>query len=604
MAAQRRRFSSVQLFTIPGVVLLSLVGAISVQVFLNQPQLADSLFLLGIAVGSWQLIRDTYRALKEKNFALDYIAILAILTGLLTGNFLVAGVIVLMMSGGNTLEAYAQDRARRSLTSLSNRIPHEVVVIDNHNQHRTVALAEVSIGSLVLVRKGEVVPLDGILESESAVLDQSSLTGEPYPVNKDQGDQLRSGVVNVGDILHLKTTVTDRNSTYHKIVQLVEAAQQEKTPFLQLADALSGWFTLVTLALAGVAYLLSSDLNRVLAVLVIATPCPLILAAPVALIGGMNAAARERIIFKRLAALEILSRVKVMIFDKTGTLTFGVPELTSIESHSEEFSERELLALAAGLEHNSLHPFAKAILEAAAKRHIQATHFVSIAEKIGHGIKGEYRGKTYRLTRDPLNSEQIVLLESRRAIGYFQFTDQLKPASLKVLTYLQRQGLQLHLFTGDTSARAEQLLAYLPAGITVKAECSPEDKRRGIAALKKTGQLTAMVGDGINDAPAVALADVGMVFSHEEHTAASEAADVILLGGTFQGVLKAVLLSRHTLAIAKQSMYLGLGLSLAGMGLAVVGVLPPLAGAISQEIIDVAVILNALRAAVPAKHIK
>ncbi len=589
------------LLFIPGFVVLALIAAAIIDGVFSQTILAHFILLAGIGVGSWQLLRDTYRSLLNKSFALDYIAILAIITGVATGNFFVAGVIVLMMAGGNTLEIYAQEKARRSLTSLSNRIPHQVVLVDSNKNHHNVSIAQVDVGSIILVRKGEVIPLDGELLETTGVFDESSLTGEAFPVTKEAGDLLRSGVVNTGEAITLKTTVSDKDSTYRRIIKLVEEAQNEKPPFLQLADALSGWFTVVALLLAGIAYFVSGDFNRVLAVLVIATPCPLILAAPIALIGGMNAAARERIIFKRLAALEILSRVKTMIFDKTGTITFGIPTLSQLEKKTDDYTSKELLGLAAGLERNSLHPFAKAVLHAAKEATISPVHFTNVQEKIGVGLQGEHQHHIFTVTKNPRNPETVVLKRDKQAIAHLHFTDELKPASASILRRLQESGLNLYLFTGDTAERAQQMLASLPAGITVKADCSPEDKRTGVAALKKRGQLTAMVGDGINDAPALALADVGLVFSHEEHTAASEAADVILLGGTFPGVLKAVHLSRHTLFIAKQSMYLGLGLSLLGMVAATLGYLPPLWGALSQEVIDVAVIMNALRAAVHYK---
>ncbi len=589
----------IKLFLIPGIVVCSIVGGIFFRFIIDLPIIDKGILLIGIAAGSFQLIWDSIMSLRRKSFALDYIAILAIITGLVTGNLFVASVIVLMMAGGNTLEAYAQDRARKSLTSLSNRIPHHVAVIEKNDQHVSLPIEKVVVGSLVLVRKGEVVPLDGTLYSPESTTDESSLTGEPYPVTKEKGDAIRSGVVNVGEAMVVQTTVSDENSTYRHIIHLVQLAQNEKTPFLQLADTMSGWFTVVSLLLAGIAFALSGDINRVLAVLVIATPCPLILATPIALIGGMNAAAARRIIFKRLSALEILSKVKAVIFDKTGTLTFGIPDLTLIEATTAKFSETEILAISAGMERNSLHPFAKAILDEAKTKKITPVHVTSIHEKIGVGLTGEYDGHIFQLSKNVQHPDKISLLCDEKVIAHLEFSDVLKPASAHVLSALQSKAIELFLFTGDTKARAHELLKNLPDNIIVKADCSPEQKRQGIEEIKKQGKLTAMVGDGINDAPALALADVGIVFSHEEQTAASEAADVILLEGHFEGVLQALELSRHTLAIAKQSIFVGLGLSLAGMMIAMTGHLSPITGAVSQEVIDVAVILNALRAAFP-----
>lgn len=592
---------NLRLFFIPGTVLFTLIVSTIIRFIFDQEMLSTYVLLGGIALGSWQLFFDSFESLRKKSFALDYIAILAILTGVITGNFFVAGVIVLMMSGGNTLENFAQQWARRALTSLSNRIPHDVQVAQGDIQI-TQPIEKTIIGSEVLVRKGEVVPLDGVLLSDTAMLDESSLTGEPYPVTKETGSPVRSGTLNTGEVFTFRTTVEDKNSTYRHIIQLVEQAQNEKTPFLQLADKLSGWFTVVTLGMAGIAYFISRDVNQVLAVLVIATPCPLILATPIALIGGMNAAARERIIFKRLSALEILSGVKAIIFDKTGTLTFGVPKLTHIEIKSSRMTEDEVLALAGGLEKNSFHPFAKAILKATKQKKLPLKKFESVEEEIGKGVRGTFQGRHFELKKEGKMSEKISLLRDGALIATLQFTDVLKPSSAKVLHQLKKEGIELSLYTGDTKKRVDEFLPNLPEEITVKTNCSPEDKRQGVQELKKQGKLTAMVGDGINDAPALALADVGLVFSHEEHTAASEAADVILLNGNFESVLRARQLSRHTLHIAKQSMYIGIGLSFFGMVLALAGILSPLAGAISQEIIDVTVILNALRAALPSRR--
>lgn len=580
------------------MVLFTLVAS-AVLRFTGFPSLVNPLLFLGIGVGSWQLLRDSIRSLQQGSFALDYIAILAILTGVLTGNYFVAGVIVLMMSGGNTLESYAQELAKRSLTTLSNRIPHDVLLV-TENKEVATPLKSVTLGSTLKVRKGEVIPLEGTLLSKSALIDESSLTGEAYPVSKISGELLHSGTINQGETLLFRTTVTDENSSYRQIIRLVEQAQSEKTPFLQLADKLSGWFTVVTLLLATVAYLLSQDMERVLAVLVIATPCPLILATPVALIGGMNTAAKERIIFKRLAALEVLSRVKVMIFDKTGTLTFGVPELLSIEGAQTEKEKSQFLALAAGLERNSLHPYAKSILEAAEKQHIQPKNFGEIEEQIGKGIRGKHNGHTYTVQKAE-TTEGVALRENGKVIATFVFSDVLKPNSVQILKKLQKQQLRLALFTGDSQERTLAQLPNLPSGIEVAWEMKPEQKLSGIRAYQKNAQSVAMIGDGINDAPALAAADVGIAFSHDEKTAASEAADVVLLGNDFASVLHARQISQRTLSIAKQSMYVGLGLSLTGMCIALTGKLPPLAGAITQEVIDVAVILNALRAAFPKK---
>lgn len=589
-------------FFVPAFVVTSLILAVFLQLYLHKLFISEVILIVAIVVGSWQLVRDTWESLVKKSFALDYIALLAILTGVIMHNYWVAAVIVLMMAGGNTLEDYAQERAKRSLKALANRIPHEVQLLLKSGEQRAVPIETVEKGSQIIVRKGEVVPLDGMLVNENGLFDESSLTGEPYPVEKITEDVVRSGTVNVGQVATLITTVTDKNSTYRKIVALVEEAQSGKAPFIQLADQLSGWFTIATLIIAAAAYLFSHDPQRILAVLVIATPCPLILATPIALIGGINSAARERIIFKKLSSLEVVSKVTAVIFDKTGTITFGLPRLENIEVLEKGVTEKKVLELAAGLERNSLHPLAKAVLEYAKQKKVSALKLHQVHEEIGSGLSGLYEKEQYSLKKDPTEvSAHVLLFRGKKAIARFSFIDEIKPSSTKSLELLENMGLSLAIFTGDTLERARKILEKLPHDIAITADCSPEDKRNGIAKLKRSGEVTAMVGDGINDAPALALADVGIAFSHEEHTAASEAADVILLGGNFASVIRTFQISHRTLKIAKESMYIGVGLSIAGMLWAAAGHLPPLAGALSQEAIDVAVILNALRAAFGGK---
>lgn len=582
-------------FLVPTLVLLSILCWAGLSLILESNWLSLAVIGLGIVLGSGKLLSDTWQSLKNKSFALDYIAILAIGTGLITGNYLVAAVIVLMMSGGNALEDYAQTKAKQSLTALKSRLPNQVLVLDDQGQSILVAIEQIKVGSKILVRKGEVVALDGTLIEASCTIDESSLTGEATPVTHHLGELIRSGTVNVGQAFSLSTTTTTTDSTYHRIVELVQEAEHARAPFIQLADQLSGWFTLVTIVLAIIAYLVSGELTRVLAVLVIATPCPLILATPIALVGGMSAAARQRIIFKQLASLETLAKVDTLVFDKTGTLTLGIPQLEQIECLSNSLTTDQALAVAAALERNSLHPFAKAIVNSATNRQLELPQVSHVTEVIGQGLEGAVADKIYSISGDPKQQDsRVILKQEEQPIATFTFSDQIKADTKSVLAKLESMGLKLHLFTGDTAERAKQFLTQIDVRISVKADLKPEDKLNFIQSMP-TEATVAMIGDGINDAPALAAADVGLVFSHQEHTASSEAADVVLLGGTLSLVWISMYLAKRTMAIAKQSMYVGLGLSLLGMTLAVAGWLPPLAGALTQEIIDVVVILNALR---------
>lgn len=550
---------------------------------------SNYLLYLVIAVGGYRLLSDSIRSLLTGSFALDYIAILAISAGIYTGNYLVAAIIVLMMSGGNALEEYAKDKAKHSLTALHDRLPNQVHVLDVRGQTQAQAINTVKPGSQILIRKGEVIPLDGELLSVAAEIDEASLTGEAEPVNKQSGDRLISGTVNLGEAIILLTTSSSDTSTYSHIVKLVEEAQGAKAPFVQLADQLSAGFTIVTLLIAYGAYLLSGDFERVLAVLVIATPCPLILATPIAMIGGMSAAADARIIFKKLAALEKLAQTKQLVLDKTGTITLGQPQLQNIEILTSELNQKQILRLVAGLERNSLHPLARAVLAKLQEQQLSPLTLTRVTESLGQGISGYAGSDHYRFTGQKL-------YRNRQLIARFTFADQLKSDSLQVIKQLQKHQIALHLLSGDSLARVQASLSQLPAGINFEANLSPTDKLAIIKQLQRQHQQVAMVGDGINDAPALAQADVGLVFAHQEHTAASQAADVVLLSGNFMGVWTALQIAWRTMRIAKQSMYLGVGLSILGMLVASFGYLPPLAGAFGQEIIDLAVIFNALRA--------
>jgi heavy metal translocating P-type ATPase len=569
-------------------------------VFLPQQEmLADGLLLLAIFVGSFDLLRETFRSLVAGHFALDYIALLAIATAVVSHQYVVATVIALMLSGGNALEYYGRALATGSLTALADRIPHHVQLLGVKDELTTTSIALVKPGQEILVRKGEVVPLDGELLSKEAVIDEASLTGEPFPMEKLLGDFLRSGVVNIGDALTLRVTKADKDSTYRKILRMVEKAQAEKSPLIRLADQYSGIFTLVTLALCALAYAMSHDVARVLAVLVVATPCPLILATPIALMGGMNAAAKKRIVIKHLASIEVLSRVDALIFDKTGTITFGKPKLEKIKVLDRKYDAKKVVGIASGLERSSIHPFAKTMVAYAHAHQLPMLKMTHVKEEIGKGISGVYDGVTYQLFQSSDQETMVVGLRksgTKTPIAFFHFVDEMKKDSVEVLRALRARNLTLSIFTGDQEKRAQQLVDAIGLPIALRANCTPEQKRDGIQALRKSGHITAMVGDGINDAPALALSDVGIAFSNEEHTATSEAADIVLLGHDLGLVDDAISIAQHTLAVAKQSIFVGIGLSMIGMLFAAFGYIPPVVGAGLQEVIDVSVILNALRA--------
>jgi len=581
--------------------LLVLTGIILYGVFylLDQPALATVCILLAIILGSYSLLFETLSELLKKHFALDYIALIAVIVSVITGEYLVGAIIALMISTGATLEDYGAKQAKKSLTNLIDRIPQDVILWHKHNPGEKIQLSEVTVGQEIFIRKGEVISLDGQLISKNGVIDESSLTGEPYLVDKIKGDLIRSGTVNLGEPIIISVTKADADSTYRKIIQMVQSAQVEKAPLVRLADKYSTFFTLVTLFICVFAFFNLGGLKGALAVLVIATPCPLIIATPIALLGGVNAAAKKRIIIKKLAVLEALQRVNTIVFDKTGTLTIGQPQLTSITLISKKYNEDKILGMASAIERSSLHPLAKAIISAAKARGLKLMSVTEVKEEIGKGISAKIGGQKFTIKKiSDLQAVgmQIEMLEGNTQIAIFTFSDILKQDSAHTIKQLRNQGYQLYIFTGDKKAAADKIVAQLGSDVTVHAEMSPEDKQKGIIELKKQHRVIAMIGDGINDAPALALADVGMVFSNEEQTAASEAADIVLLGGDFAQAAETFNIGKKTIGIALQSITWGIGLSIAGMILASFGLIPPLLGAGIQEAIDVAVILNALRA--------
>jgi len=565
------------LLRIPLIVISGMMLYLTIEYVTAGSVWAVVLALAVIVVGSGQLIKESIISMFKGHFALDYIAILAIAVGVATQQYVVALVIVLMLSTGQALEEYGMTRAKESLTALVDRIPSEVVMWSEGKAHSKRPISDVKVGQKILVRKGEVVPLDGILVSEEATTDESSITGEPYVIDKVTGDVLRSGTINVGDVLVLNVTTPDSDSTYRKIITMVQKAQTEKAPLIRLADRFSAVFTLVTCVIAGAAYIATGDIQRVLAVLVVATPCPLILATPIALFGGINAAARGRILTKRISSIEVLARVTDVVFDKTGTITLGHPFVSNVVVLNPQFTQTQVHSIAEAIERNSLHPLAKAIVSAT----IAGVEY-TLAKSSGYH-----------------RSNSVILHAKDEPVARIEFEDNLKDDSGSIITELHNEGLSLHIFTGDREENAAKLIRRLGrvgSSIHVRAHCSPADKKNGVARLKKQGRVVAMVGDGINDAPALATADVGLVFSNEEQTASSEAADIIFLGGDLSDVSRIIRIAQQTIRIALQSIGVGIGLSVAAMIAAALGYIPPMAGAILQEGIDVMVILNALRA--------
>lgn len=568
---------------------------------------ATAIVLLAAAAATgWRLLRG--------EIGVDVIAVLAMAGALVLRQYLAGSVIAVMLTGGAALERYASARARRELTALLRRVPR-LAHRRQDDRFVDVPVEEVGLGDVLVVKPGEIVPVDGIIHCDSAVLDESSLTGESRPVRLEPGTPVRSGGNNCAGPFELKVTAIASESTYAGIIRLVRSAEKSKAPFVRLADRYALVFLALTIASAALAWLLAGSPMRALAVLVVATPCPLILAAPAAIIAGISRAASRGIIMKGGAALETLARTRVLVLDKTGTVTSARPEVVAVETLG-GISSDELIRYAASLEQLSVHPFAPAILTEARNRALTLSFPTDVHEQMGSGITGEIEGHRIAVGQRRFvapDREQIAELRSvqlrtavegssgvfvaldGRLCGALLLHDPIRPETARVLRELRAAGIErIHLVTGDHPDVAE-LVGDVLGVDRVFAERTPEEKVEVVRQVRAEG-LAAMVGDGINDAPALALADVGIAMGARGATAASEAADVVLTSDRFEGVAEAVGIARRTRAIALQSVIAGMGLSLVAMSFAAAGFIAPVAGAILQEGIDILVILNALRA--------
>lgn len=600
-------------FFLLGAVLLGLAAGLVMRGFNAQ---AASHGTFAVVTGLVLLIAaaSVGRRLLRRELGVDVIAILAMAGALLLGQYLAGAVIAVMLTGGSALEQYAIARARRELSVLISRAPR----IAHRRQGDTfvdVPVDQISLGESLIVKPGEVVPVDGIISSGAAVLDESSLTGESRPVSLEAGMPVRSGGSNSGVPFELRVTATASQSTYAGIIRLVQAAEASKAPFVRLADRYAFVFLILTLVLASLAWLIEGSSLRALAVLIVATPCPLILAAPAAIIAGVSRAARHGIIIKGGAPLETLARTRVLLLDKTGTVTSARPEVVAVETFG-RVSTDEIVRSAASVEQLSVHPYAPAILAEARNRKLALVFPANVQEQMGTGICGEVDGRRVAVGQREFvvpgapRTPEVRSVEMRTAAdgsssvfisidgtlaGVLILQDPIRPEAPRVLRSLRAAGVEhIHLVTGDHPDVAE-LVGDILGVDRVFAERAPDEKVDVVRLVRSDG-VTAMVGDGINDAPALALADVGIAMGARGATAASEAADVVLMSDRFQGIADAIRIAQRTRRIALESVVVGMGLSLIAMGFAAAGFISPIDGALLQEAIDILVILNALRA--------
>lgn len=585
----------------------------------GRSDLADLCWTLATAPVVAGLAFSIIRDFLAGRFGVDAIALVSMSAALALGQPLAGAVVALMYSGGNVLEDIAVARAEHDLRSLVDRAPREARRRAG-DRIEEVPVGAVAVGDQLLVHAGEIVPVDGVVTSSAAVIDESALTGEPIPVARSRGAAILSGSLNAGETFEMTVSAVAGESTYAGIVRLVTAAQTAKAPFVRLADRYALIFLPVTLALAAIAWLISGDLLRSLAVLVAATPCPLILAAPVAFIAGVARAARRGILVKGGGPLEALARAHTVLFDKTGTLTVGGARLLSVEVAPGERAE-EVLMLGASLEQASHHVIAGAIVQAGTERGLSLKLPEQVRETMGSGLHGVIEGRrvsagsremilgggqvaewaTRATRRASWRSALIVFVAVEgRPIGALLLADELRSDTPRAIRLLREAGIaRIVMVTGDRAGAAQAIGAALDLD-SVLAERVPSDK---VDAVRSEQRLhpTIMVGDGINDAPALAAADVGIALGARGASASSEAADVVILTDRLDRVGEAIAIAQRARRIAVESIIAGMALSTLAMLAATFGWLMPVPAAIVQEVIDVAVILNALRALNPPR---
>jgi heavy metal translocating P-type ATPase len=598
-----------------GVLLAALIALLSAGGLLypiGAPDVAKGLWVVanacGLAASAWWVAE----AARRRQLSADLIALLALVGALLVAEYLAGAVIAVMLATGRSLEAWAAARSKRQLQSLMDRAPRIA-----HRQAGSAvtdtAVEDIRQGDLLVVKPGEVIPLDGLVESAIAVIDESALTGESVSVERVPGDAVRSGTVNAGGPFELRVTTTAAESTYTGIIRMVAAAQTQIAPATRLADRFAGVFLAASLLLAGGSWAVSGELSRAVAVLVVATPCPLILAVPVALISGVSRAAQRGVVIKGAAVLERLAKTAVVLFDKTGTLTAGRPSIREIVVGG-DLKADEVLQLAASLDQVSPHVLAATVVRAAHARGLALTLPEDVVEIHGEGVRGTVAGRAVALGKANLvaagGDPQWLRSAGRRAdregalsifvavdgkpAAVLLLDDPVRPDAARTIRRLRSDGIRwIVMVSGDRRDTAESVGTAVGVD-EVLAERTPAEKVHAVEFERRHGP-TAFVGDGINDAPALAHADVGIAIGARGATASSEAADAVLMEDRLDRLGEAIVIARRARAIAAQSVVGGIGLSVVAMLAAAFGLLPPTWGAIAQEAIDVAAISNALR---------
>ncbi|WP_291759408.1 heavy metal translocating P-type ATPase [Cellulomonas sp. 73-145] len=559
---------------------------------------------------AYQMVRDMLRG----NFGLDVLAVTAVVSTVAVGDVWAALIVVLMLTGGSALEDYASARAHREVSALLARAPHFAHVVGPDGELTDVAVTDVRVGDLLLVKPGEAVPVDGVLEGDTASFDESSLTGESLPVEHLAGEAVLSGSVSDQQVAMVRATVEAKDSQYQKIIELVQAAADSKAPIVRLADRYAVPFTAVALVLGGVAWWLSGSPVRFAEVLVVATPCPLLIAAPVAFIAGMSRAAKNGVVIKSGGILEQMARIRTVALDKTGTLTYGHPRVESVEPVLGTASD-DLVRFAAAAEQFSPHVLAQSVVDAAQSRGLDVPDASDVTETTAAGVTATVDGRRVVVGKashvEQVTGTTVLAAElppgrlavhvgvDGRHAGRLVVADEIRHNAAPTLQTLHHLGVRhVVMLTGDAEPTALHVAAAIGVD-DVRAGLLPADKVSAVVGLQDRPVM--MVGDGVNDAPVLAAADVGVAMGAKGATAASESADVVIMLDDLGRVASAVAIAQRTVRVALESIWMGIVLSVGLMVVAAFGVIPAVVGASLQELVDLVAILGALRAVRPGR---
>jgi len=623
-------------YPIPAIAIIGLIVGTVVHYIFNDEETGHWIWFITLVIGGAPIVFETIKEMLHGRFASDIVAMLAISTAIITNEAFPGVIIVIMQSGGKALEDYAFRKATTSLDELMTRSPKIAHRKINDNEIEDVDVERIRIGDQLVIRPGDLVPVDGTIVSGNAQIDESSLTGEPLSKIKHIGEEVFSGTINTGNIFEIKAKRISEESQYSKIVKLVKKAREEKAPIQRLADKYAVWFTPITLAMCGFGWLLTQNVQTILSVLVVATPCPLIFATPVAIIGGIDKAAKRSIIVKSGSAIEQISRADAIVFDKTGTITYGVPLVEDIilldnfkknqNGRNINYSKDDILFKAASLEQMSSHPTAQSITRAGKEKFNSFPLATSFHERSGSGVEGYVTGEhimvgsyNYIESRfntntnyDSINSNRDLLktitdFQKRGKMvalvningtnaGIITFTDKIRDGVATMIQDLKKKGMkETIMLTGDSLDNAKSIANQIGVD-NYKYDLLPEDKVNEVKKLREKFKDIMMIGDGINDAPALATATVGIAMGAKGTAISAEAADVVLLVDDVTKVSDVIHIGKETIKVAKQSIFFGMGISFLLMIFASFGLILPSVGALFQEALDIGVILNALRA--------